>query len=519
MVSSVLLLGVLTLAPLPPARAAEQLMLQGIGLKLPIDLSQLRAWSRGAEAGELGLWLSLLSPEDQKQLRQLLQRPLLRQRSFAQQLLNSWVGMQVVQEIGDLVTTDDGRSTHAELSTTLNHLLADQRQVTALDLLQAMPSPRLTLQVDRLAEIVGRWRLQLQRQGRALTVLDRLPLVLRERRSPSFDQPGFRDADLKPQTVNLAVPHRPGQRLHLRIWSSPGHPSRTWVLLMPGLGGNGRQLAWLATSLAEQGWPVLAIDHPGSDDAALQALVDGVGPAPGPETLVARLQDLEAVLTAERDGRLPHLGDSVVLVGHSLGGLTALLGVGLRPEAGLSRRCQSAVDGLPLINLSRFLQCQLLPVSPPAIRLPVPVAAVVSFNSFGSLLWPRHGLQPLALPVLMVGGSQDLVTPPLAEQLDLFLPHQQPLSRLVLVRGGSHFSVVRLPRQDRATFQLDTTLVGVEPLRVQALLAGLTADFLRSLRQPSGLPVQRRLQDGVEAFVLDRPSALRWQEGLAPPKR
>lgn len=514
-----LLLGVLTLLPPPPARAAEQLMLQGIGLRLPIDLPQLRAWSNGSAAGELGLWLSLLSPEDQKQLRQLLSTPLLRQRSFAQQLLNSWVGMQLVHEIGDLVTTDDGRSTHSELSGTLTNLLARQRQVTALDLLQAMPSPRLTLQVDRMAEIVGRWRLQLQRQSRALAVLDRLSLTPRERRSPSFDRPGFGDGDLKSLTVRLAVPHRPGQPLHLQIWPAQGRSARTWVLLMPGLGGNGRQLAWLATSLAEQGWPVLAIDHPGSDDQALKALVDGVGPAPGPETLAARLQDLEAVLTAERDGRLPHLGDSVVLVGHSLGGLTALLGVGLRPEAGLPRRCQSAVDGLPLINISRFLQCQLLTVSPPAIRLPVPVAAVVSFNSFGSLLWPRHGLEPLALPVLMVGGSQDLVTPPLAEQLELFLPQQQPLSRLVLVRGGSHFSVVRLPRQDRATFQLDTTLVGVEPLRVQALLAGLTADFLRSLRQPSGLPVQRRRQDGIEAFVLDRPAALRWWDGLAPPTR
>jgi hypothetical protein len=106
----------------------------------------------------------------------------------------------------------------------------------------------------------------------------------------------------------------------------------------------------------------------------------------------------------------------------------------------------------------------------------------------------------------------------LAEQLDLFLPHRQPLSRLVLVRGGSHFSVVRLPRQDRATFQLDAALVGVEPLRVQALVAGLTADFLRSLRQPSGLPVQRRRQDGVQASVLDRPSAQRWWSGLTPQK-
>ena len=513
-----LVLGALSWQAAPPAQASQQLMLQGIGLQLPIDLMQLQAWTDQSDAGELGLWLSLLSPEDQRELRRLLKTPLLRQRSFGQQLLNSWVGVQLVQEIGDLFTTADGRSTHAELSTTLTTLLSKQQQVTALDLLMAMPSPSLTLQVDRLVEIAGRWRTQLEQQARAVAALDRLALSAKDRRSPSFDRPDFSDGDLRPLTVRLAVPHRPGQPLRLQIWPAQGTPSRTWVLLMPGLGGNGRQLAWLATSLAEQGWAVMALDHPGSDDQAMQALVDGVGPAPGPETLAARLQDLEAVLKAEKDGPLPHLGDSVVLVGHSLGGLTALLGVGLAPEPGLARRCQSAVDGLPLGNISRFLQCQLLTVPPPPIRLPVPVAAVVTLNSFGSLLWPRHGLEPLTLPVMVVGGSQDLVTPPLAEQLDLFLPHRQPLSRLVLVRGGSHFSVVRLPRQDRATFQLDAALVGVEPLRVQALLAGLTADFLRSLRQPSGLPVQRRRQDGVQASVLDRPSAQRWWNGLTPTK-
>lgn len=516
MVSSVLLIGSIALAGPLPAAAAERLTLQGIGLRVPIDLAALRAWSAGADAGELSLWLDLLSQEDQRQLRRLLTMPLLRQRSFGQQLLNSWVGEQLVQEIGDLLTTDDGRSTHTELNTTLTALLARQPQVTALDLLQAMPSPALTLQGDRLMEIAGRWRSQLQQQGRAVQALDRLPLPPRERRSPSFDRPDFRDRELQPQLLRLPVAHRPAQSLQLQIWPAQGPSSPTWVLLMPGLGGNGRQLAWLATSLAEQGWSVLALDHPGSDDQAMQALVDGVGPAPGPETLASRLLDLEAVLTAEEQGRLPRLGQSVVLVGHSLGGLTALLGVGLPPEPGLARRCQSAADGLPLVNISRFLQCQLLTVPPPPIRLRVPVRAVVTLNSFGSLLWPRHGLEPVTVPVLMVGGSQDLVTPPLAEQLDLFLPHRQPLSRLVLVSGGSHFSVVRLPRQDRATFQLDASLVGVEPLRVQALLAGLTADFLRSLRQPSGLPVQRRSQDGVQASVLDRASALRWWQGLTP---
>lgn len=287
--------------------------------------------------------------------------------------------------------------------------------------------------------------------------------------------------------------------------------------MTPGLGGSSNQLAWYAAALRDRGWPVVLLEHPGSDAVALRDWLAGRRQPPAAETLVDRLLDLQAVVAAVQDGRLPRLGDSVVLVGHSLGSLTSLLAAGLRPEPGLQRRCDRALAAVPLTNLSQLLQCQLPHVPlPPVKPLAQPLVAVVSLNGFGSLLWPHQGLAELRVPALLLGGSLDLITPPLSEQLGLFQPAIHPRSRLVLLEGGSHFSPVRIVAGDRAVFQLGQELVGVDPARIQAMILSLSSDFLqRQLRPGSGpLPAQRRQLGGVSASVLDQPAALRWRQAM-----
>ena len=141
---------------------------------------------------------------------------------------------------------------------------------------------------------------------------------------------------------------------------------------------------------------------------------------------------------------------------------------------------------------------------------------MVVFNSFGSLLWPLHGLKRLGVPVLMVGGSLDLVTPPIAEQLELFLPVGHDRSRLVLVEGGSHFSPVHVAAREEVLFRLGSDLVGQDPRTVQRLLLRLTSEFLQTLEQPLLMPPQLRVQEGVTAYVLDPAAAGRWRAMVRP---
>jgi len=519
-----LLLALLPLLRPMPLQAASVLELQLDGLALPIDLKQLQEWSRAPEQsrGELASWLSLLDARSRRDLVQLLRAPLLRDRSFGQQLLASWTGEQLLQELAGLLDTGergpDARARSAELlRRTVGELLGRRGEFNSLDLLLALPPERVSLQLDGVIELAQQWRDQLLLQRQALQQLSGLGLPLRRSTPLLLSQ---QTGPVNGLPLRLAVAHRPGG-LPLELWPATGQPQGTWVVLMPGLGGSAGQLSWLAAALSRWGWPVVVLDHPGSDASALQASLVGRRPPPDATSLGDRLADIEAVLQAQRQGNLASLGarpgTPAVLIGHSLGGLTALLAAGQQPEPGLGRRCRQALSRLPLTNLSRLLQCQLPRQGPGAAPASAaPIAAVVAYNGFGSLLWPA-GLRGLRQPVMLVGGSLDLITPPLSEQLAVFGQQRQGRSRLVVVEGGSHFSPVRVGSGEQALFQLGDDLVGVDPRKVQALLLQLTVEFLQSLEQPLLLSPQIRELDAVRAHVLDGPLVRRWSGRIKTP--
>ena len=476
-------------------RAAEQLEVSFDGVVIPVDIKDLVDWARsGGESNtELGIWLELMEPSSRKGVLELLRAPLITDRSMARQMLKSWAGRRLVDEVADLVRVDDD-TVGVTVLNTLERLLNRQPQVNSLDLLEALPAKRVRLDLDGLVGVADHWRQQLLQQQALVRRLDRIPLQAVDP-APAVVVPTGPIAPPEQQLLAAAHRQRP---LQLQLWqpsetlrSRRGQQQRTWIVLMPGLGGSPDHFRWLGRLLSAKGWPVVVLEHPGSDAQAVEAWLQGKRRPPGAEVLPERLKDLDAVLNAKASGALPVQGERVVLVGHSLGSLTALLASGLRPRPGLDWRCQRALDDLPLSNLSRLLQCQLTAVSLPEIKPPAQLVGVVGMNSFGSLLWPRRRPQALPVPALFTGGTLDLITPPLQEQLELLLATSpQPGSAAVLVEGASHFSPIRVEGQDGDgkgddLFRLGEELVGVQPLQVQALLAGEIVTFLERIEANS----------------------------------
>ena len=104
-----------------------------------------------------------------------MRAPLVRDRSMAQQLLQSWAGQRLLASLGGVLHTDRG-SAGPELYSALSSLLRRQEQVNGLELLRALPSRRVSLNLDGVLDLAGEWQRQLQGQRQALMALRRLPL-------------------------------------------------------------------------------------------------------------------------------------------------------------------------------------------------------------------------------------------------------------------------------------------------------------------------------------------------------
>jgi predicted dienelactone hydrolase len=486
-----------------PARATERLEVEIDGIVLPVSVEDLRSFGRLGDRSrsELATWLRLLDPDSREGLVRLLNAPVLTRRSLGQQLLSSWGAAALIDALGALVRVEgDGSISSSEVLPTLERLLDQQEQVSTLDVLHALPTDQLRLDLNALLKAAHHWQQQLERHTSLMAVLAAEPST-RQGQSPAFRLNCRSELSRAngPATIEFSVRHRAAP-IQVQVWSSlvsstssEAPADRPWLLIMPGLGGDPEHFHWLAEALSAAGWPVVIVEHPGSDAEAVQALLDGRQSFDGASALRQRLLDLDAVLASQRKGRLPVKGTNVVLVGHSLGALTALLAAGADPASGIDRRCRASLAAIPLTNLSELLQCELAdsralktaPLDPPPL-------AVVGLNSFGGLIWPRgNPTRPLVMPLLLFGGTLDLITPPLDEQIPLLRRlGQHPLSRVVVVEGASHFSPIRVESQAGSVqgddlFQLGEELVGVNPLTVQTLIAQEMIQFLEQLESTS----------------------------------
>ena len=280
---------------------------------------------------------------------------------------------------------------------------------------------------------------------------------------------------------------------------------------MTGLGGDRNHFNWLARSLSHNGWPVVVLDHPGSDSIALEALVKGRLPLPGAEVIPDRMNDLDSVLEAKKLGKIEISKESVVLMGHSLGALTSILASGAKIDDQLGDRCQKVLDNLSLTNLSALLQCQLIGINFSDRKKMKNLSAIVGMNSFGSFLWEKNLNNQINIPLFLTGGTFDLVTPSISEQLGLLLTvSSSPLSRVLLIEGASHFSPIRVEGQmyqseGKDLFNLGESIVGYHPLSVQSLLAFQIIGFLEKLEEKKSISSKTNITRGELKFhILDR---------------
>lgn len=215
------------------------------------------------------------------------------------------------------------------------------------------------------------------------------------------------------------------------------------VVLSHGYRGNWGNQAWLASSLAHEGYIVAAVNHPGSTthDRRPQAAAQ----------LWQRPADISRAIDAvtaqpEKFGALAK--HRIAVAGHSLGGWTALEIAGARFDTDrFARECKAHSQ---LASCSVYQQMN--PASNPAslARLATDlrdkrVTAVVSLDLGLSRGFTDNSLAALPVPVLVIAAgvpSQDL--PAELESADLAKRLPKASSQYVEISDASHFSFVSL---------------------------------------------------------------------------
>ena len=428
-------LGFSLLAAATPAAAIETLYLKGpLGQqRLSVNLQELSSpealWSGSSDLaelnratdGRLGRSLQMLFTTPLPLPVQLgLDNPMARQ---AEMLLQSLVEPLPGQR--QLPVVQAG----ASLSW-LRQASANGEPVTLLTLLRALPGQERTIRLDRALPALRK----ISRQTAALDqqLLGQSPLPVAPAAALA---PGPRAVERR--VVVLA------NGIELTVVRPKGAPELPTVLISHGLWDAPLSFLGWADHLASHGAVVLLPRHRGSDTRQQELMLAGRSEPPPPEEFLRRPAQLKAVLDALEAGQISAAADApardVVLIGHSWGATSTLQLAGARSvEDPLWQACQQ--PNYPSRNPSWVLQCGVLPAAQPESLLDARLARVVAVSPPQALVF-AGGLNDLAVPVLLISGSRDLVVPAQPEAVEPFALYPKGLHRLVVAQDGTHFNL------------------------------------------------------------------------------
>ena len=282
-----------------------------------------------------------------------------------------------------------------------------------------------------------------------------------------------------PQPVDLYLPQRAFLSIVPDVSNSPA------VIISHGLGNDRATYAYLARFLAEHGFSVIAVEHPGSSADQFDALISGRTDMVVPDTefinrplLISNVLD-ELQMRSQADKNLSGINfNNVGIVGQSFGGYTAFAVAGAPVNFDLLR---SACPPEFIFNPSVLLQCQALNIAPPDVSstdfTDPRIQAVIAINPMDSVILGQSSLAQVDVPVLMVASSADTIAPALAEQVFPFTWLTGEDRYLLVMEGGTHFSTLGI--SGRETFDLPPQIIGPNPEIAQVYTRKMSLAFLR----------------------------------------
>lgn len=219
------------------------------------------------------------------------------------------------------------------------------------------------------------------------------------------------------------------------------------VIISHGFGAVKEDFVFLAEHLASYGYTVLVPEHVGSDLSYRRGFLEGrlhtlLSPAEfinRPQEISFLIDELERLVATNPYWADQLNLDQIGLIGDSLGSTTVLALAGAEINyARLADAC--AVENI-IFNFAQYLECQARFLPPQNYSLKDPrIKAVIAAHPLGGFLYGPEGFSQIDIPLLMLSGSNDVVSPVVVEQVHPFIWTQTAPKYLALLITGTHFS-------------------------------------------------------------------------------
>lgn len=451
----------------------------------------------GKVTSEFAYYAKRIPPQQLAQLRDLLQTRFDVTPTLVSQFTYSPIGENVLQRLGELVQTQSRQNGFYALRSAFILSAADRDGLSIVNLIRRYPSNSIRLNLSGTQEIIGNLSELLKKRDAVVVALQQTAEAEASGESKiDFSQ----QLDLRrtgsfkweKQTLNLDNSKRnrhfaadlyvPQTGTKTQNTLSPPFPV---IVISHGVAEDRQTYAYVAQHLASYGFAVAVLDHPGSDAKEFRQFFAGLAGPPKAKELIDRSLDVKFMLDelqrlSETNSNLKGQLNlqQVGAIGHSYGGYTALTLAGAKINF---EQIQKDCHPNRSLDLSVFLQCRADEL-PPAnyLLLDQRVKAVMAINPLVSTIFGQRGLSQIQVPVMLVAGSQDIVTPAVPEQIRPFTWLPNPNKYLVLIENGTHFSTLGKLDSANNVLPVPPSLIGPNPAIARSYVNALSLAFFQT---------------------------------------
>lgn len=451
-----------------PVNAAEQVYFKSGTLELSLSVQALNTWlETGQVDPELSGYLTLLNPQQQTQLKGLLQTQYDENYFNLSRITYTSIGERFLKNMGNVIRTRDKGNGFEDLRTAFVRASQDKKGLSLINVLQQYPND-VEIDVDLIVGIIQRTSDLITQTDALMAKFDQVASAEAQgERLPGPSQPDLRQPGALETTQQILKIKDFRYDLYRPLQAPSPSPV---VVITAGFGAQHDFFEDLAHHIASHGFAVAIAQHAGSDnhrrhgffEGKYEELFEPTEYINRPREVIAVLDDLEQRNATEFNGQFDLT--KVGVFSHSFGGPTALSlgGANLNFEQ-LEQSCDDQMDPL---NASLYYQCHALEITETEkSKLPQPrdprIKALFLLGPFSKALFGAKELSQIDLPVFWEATNIDLPAPLALEQMPAFQTLTTPDRYLAIAKGLPHAHI---------TFEVLTGLVKEsEVKRLEAL--------------------------------------------------